>query len=228
MQWLKNEPMARQRSCTSLWRWSSPEPARMGGAIWLYKRAFCHRISDQYSFSNDDLPFADPQDLSTRRWHASLRIEAAFFSCASRCSRPLFEPPSAFSAGPSSASLSVLPGSPRRAHEVVARSLFGSLSQYLFCCTLLSGKRSRKRLREDASPRRSSGCASLPTDCHWMENEGRSPLQAMQNDVCPHWTSIFLRQDLIPQPADSCAAQQTWLYELLRLQHRPSGGQWPT
>ncbi len=36
--------MGRQWSCTSLWRWNPPDPARMGGAIWLYKRPFRHRI----------------------------------------------------------------------------------------------------------------------------------------------------------------------------------------
>ncbi len=40
----KNKPMAQQQSCMSLWRRSPPEPARMGGATWLYKRAFHHRI----------------------------------------------------------------------------------------------------------------------------------------------------------------------------------------
>ncbi len=37
VQWIKNEPMARQWSCTNLWRGRPPEPARRGGVIWLYK-----------------------------------------------------------------------------------------------------------------------------------------------------------------------------------------------
>ncbi len=40
----KNKPMARQRCCTNLWPRSLPKPARIGVAIWLYKRPLCHRI----------------------------------------------------------------------------------------------------------------------------------------------------------------------------------------
>ncbi len=44
VQCVKNEPMGWQQSCMSWWWRSPPEPARMGGAIWLYKRPFHHRI----------------------------------------------------------------------------------------------------------------------------------------------------------------------------------------
>ncbi len=62
-------------SCTNSWSpWLAS--ARRGGAIWLYKRAMRHRNSDQYSFSNDDLLFADLRDLKPlAHWHASLRTE---------------------------------------------------------------------------------------------------------------------------------------------------------
>ncbi len=32
----------------------------------------------------------------------------------------------------------------------------------------------------------------LPAHCHWMESKGRSPLQTVQDNVCPPWTSLLL------------------------------------
>ncbi len=102
MQWIKNEPMAWQRSYTSLWQGSPPEAARWGGAIWLYKRAMRHRISDQFSFSDDDLLFTDlralkPLAVETPHWGQKLtRL------CLPAVPRPLFELPSASAADTSS------------------------------------------------------------------------------------------------------------------------------
>ncbi len=53
--------MGRQPSCTNLWRWNPPEPARMSGAIWLYKRSI--GSSDFFSFSDNDFASADPRSL---------------------------------------------------------------------------------------------------------------------------------------------------------------------
>ncbi len=71
VQCVKNEPMARQRCCTSLWRRNPLEPARMGGAIWLYKRPFRHRNSDGFSFSDDDDFVSHWSRRPARRWNSS-------------------------------------------------------------------------------------------------------------------------------------------------------------
>ncbi len=44
-------------------RQSPPEPTRIGGAVLLCKQTFCHRVPEQFAFTDDDLLFADPQDL---------------------------------------------------------------------------------------------------------------------------------------------------------------------
>lgn len=72
------------------------KPAKIGGAIWLYRWAFCHRISDKFSFSDDDLPFADLQDLqgSVRKKQWGKRTKPSAMSELALAQNPRALPPS--------------------------------------------------------------------------------------------------------------------------------------
>ncbi len=72
--------MGRQRSFTSLWRRNPPDPARMGGAIWLYKRPFRHRILRFLLLQWRRLRLHWSRK-PTRRWHAS-QLDPATSICS--------------------------------------------------------------------------------------------------------------------------------------------------
>ncbi len=56
--------MGRQRSCTNLWRWFPPDPAKMGRASGYISGRFAIGSSDFFSFSDDDFVYTDPEAYS--------------------------------------------------------------------------------------------------------------------------------------------------------------------
>lgn len=73
--------------------------------------------------------------------------------------------------GPSSTSVTILPGTSQRTHQIVARPLLGL---------------------PDASPERVCDHASMPAHGYRLEGKGRSAVQTVQNDFSPCWMGLLI------------------------------------